>query len=165
MTMNESKSQMVDPERFKQMLRLKGLKVTNQRIYVLQTLESCRNKHLTEEEIYNNVKVDHPEIGLATVYRTIQILKELHLIDRINFDDGTERYEIAEILEDGVKHHHHHHLICIKCGKVSEFADDMLEALESAIMLKTGFHVVDHEVKLYGYCKECGGKLIEETKK
>jgi Fur family ferric uptake transcriptional regulator len=57
--------------------------------------------------------------------------------------------------------HHHHHLICINCGKVFEFEEDMMEGLETEIEKKTGFHVIDHEVKLYGYCKECGGKLIE----
>ena len=58
--------------------------------------------------------------------------------------------------------HHHHHLICMKCGKVISFQDDLLEGLETKIAETTGFHVVDHEVKLYGYCVECGGNLIEE---
>lgn len=149
----------VNQDSFKAMLRDKGLKVTNQRIYVLETLQMSKNQHLTAEEIYNKVKTGHPEIGLATVYRTIQILRELHLIDRINFDDGSERYEIAESAQSGAKHHHHHHLVCLKCGRVFEFEDDMMEGLEESIAQKTGFKVVDHEVKLYGYCKECGGNI------
>ena len=124
---------------------------------MLETLGRHPGEHLTAEEIYNLVKTEHPEIGLATVYRTIQVLMELHLIDRVNFDDGVERYELAHA-KGSAGAHHHHHLICLGCGKVLEFEEDMLEELELKIVEKTGFKVTDHEVKLYGYCKECGGK-------
>ena len=153
-------NQIVGREEFKKRLKEKGLKVTNQRLVVLETLETSSNQHLTAEQIFDLVKADNPEIGLATVYRTIQVLLELHLIDRVNFDDGSERYEIVRMGTKGARHHHHH-LICINCGKVFEFEEDMMEGLETEIEKKTGFHVIDHEVKLYGYCKECGGKLIE----
>ena len=150
----------IDREEFKRRLKEKGLKITNQRLMVLETLGLSSSQHLTAEQIYDKVKADNPEIGLATVYRTIQVLLELHLIDRVNFDDGSERYEIVRTGATGARHHHHH-LICINCGKVFEFEEDMLEGLETEIEKKTGFRVIDHEVKLYGYCKECGGKLIE----
>ena len=153
-------NQIVGREEFKKRLKEKGLKVTNQRLVVLETLETSSNQHLTAEQIFDLVKADNPEIGLATVYRTIQVLLELHLIDRVNFDDGSERYEIVRMGTKGARHHHHH-LICINCGKVFEFEEDMMEGLETEIEKKTGFQVIDHEVKLYGYCKECGGKLIE----
>lgn len=144
-------------EKFVEKLKDKGLKVTNQRLLVLEALSSCPDKHLSAEEVYDLVKVDYPDIGLATVYRTIQLLLELHLIDRVNLDDGYVRYEIGS--DEGIDgKHHHHHLICKKCGNVFAFEDDLLEQLESRIHLTTGFFVVDHEVKLYGYCKECGGK-------
>ena len=115
------------------------------------------------EEIFDLVKGDSPEIGLATVYRTIQLFMELHLIDRINLDDGFVRYEIGDM---GTKKnsHHHHHLICLSCGRVMSVEDDLLEELEAEIARTTGFKVTDHEVKLYGYCKECGGNLIEKNK-
>ena len=125
---------------------------------MLKALSLCPDKHLTAEEIHEIVKTDCPEIGLATVYRTIQLLLGLHLIDRINLDDGFVRYEIGSAGENEAKHHHHH-LICRKCGKVISFQDDLLEELEEKIEKTTGFRVVDHEVKLYGYCKECGGKI------
>ena len=112
---------------------------------------------------YKLVKNSYPEIGLATVYRTIQLLNELNLIDRINFDDGYVRYEMGRTQERGNRHHHHH-LICIKCGKVISFQDDLLEELEDKITVTTGFQIVDHEVKLYGYCVECGGDFIEEKR-
>lgn len=153
----------VDREAFKQLLRDKGLKVTKQRLMVLEAIASCPEEHLTAEEIFELVKVDCPEIGLATVYRTIQLLNELHLIDRINFDDGFVRYEMGSAPNQEQKHHHHH-LICMKCGKVISFQDDLLEELEAKIAATTGFSVVNHEVKLYGCCAECGGNLIEEKR-
>ena len=153
----------VDREQFKKLLKDKGLKVTNQRLLVLEAIAACPEEHLTAEEIFDLVKVSYPEIGLATVYRTIQLLNELNLIDRINFDDGYVRYEMGRTHERGNKHHHHH-LICMKCGKVISFQDDLLEELEDKITVTTGFQIVDHEVKLYGYCVECGGDFIEEKR-
>ena len=153
----------VGQEDFKKILKEKGLKVTRQRLVVLEVLAGNAEEHLTAEEIYDRVKADNPDIGLATVYRTIQLLKELHLIDRINFDDGFVRYEMGTVSECEQKHHHHH-LICMKCGKVISFRDDLLEELEDKITETTGFSIVNHEVKLYGFCKECGGNLIEEKR-
>ena len=153
----------VDREEFKQLLRDKGLKVTNQRLSVVEAIASCPEEHLTAEEIFALVKVDCPEIGLATVYRTIQLLNELHLIDRINFDDGFVRYEMGSAPNREQKHHHHH-LICMKCGKVISFRDDLLEELEEKIAATTELSVVDHELKLYGYCATCKENLhLEET--
>ena len=153
----------VDREEFKRLLKEKGLKITNQRLLVLEAIASCPEEHLTAEEIYELVKFSYPEIGLATVYRTIQLLNELHLIDRINFDDGFVRYEMGSAHGHGQKHHHHH-LICMKCSRVISFQDDLLEELEAKITATAGFRIVDHEVKLYGYCAECGGDFIEEKR-
>ena len=83
----------ISKEKFKEMLREKGLKVTNQRILVLEVLADHRDKHLTAEDIYELVREDYPEIGLATIYRTVQLLLEMQLVDRINLDDGCARYE------------------------------------------------------------------------
>ena len=143
----------------KALLREKGIKVTTQRVLVLSVLMSNPEKHFTAEEIYELVKSSYPEIGLATVYRTIQLLSENQLEDRISLDDGFARYEIGN-MGDATKHHHHH-LICRRCGKVLSFRDDLLEELEAKILSTTGFYAVNHEVKLYGYCQECGGKSCE----
>ena len=153
----------VDREEVKRLLKQNGLKVTKQRLLVLEAIASMPEKHLTAEEVFELVKVDYPEIGLATVYRTIQLLCGLHLIDRISFDDGFVRYEIGNT-QNRERKHHHHHLICRKCGKVISFRDDLLEELEEKITATTGFTVVDHEVKLYGYCIECGGNFIEKKR-
>lgn len=151
----------VDREDGIRILREHGLKVTNQRLLLLDVLADCPGRHLTAEEIYEMVKEACPEIGLATVYRTMQLFLELHLIDRINLDDGYVRYEIGNLSGEETKHHHHH-LICLNCGRVVSFEDDLLEELEEKITATTGFKIVDHEVKLYGYCVDCGGKLIEK---
>ena len=153
--MDDSKRGIVSEDEFKNLLKKKGLKLTKQRLIVLETLGKNPDAHLTVEEIYDLVKESSPEIGLATIYRTVQVLMELQLIDRVNFDDGVERYELAHISEDGSTRHHHHHLICIKCGNVFEFEEDMMESLEQKILKNTGFTVTDHEVKLFGYCKDC----------
>ena len=141
-------------KQFKDLLRTNGLKVTNQRIAILEVLNNRPGEHLTAEEIYDHVRMEYPDIGLATVYRTIQLLSELNLIDKLNLDDGYVRYEIGvKSQEDNC--HHHHHLICLDCGNIYAFQDDLLENLEERINETLGFEVVDHEVKLYGHCKVC----------
>ncbi|MDE6959737.1 MAG: transcriptional repressor [Lachnospiraceae bacterium] len=144
----------LDREGFENLLRGKGLKVTAQRIAVLSVLSEKPDSHLTAEEIYDLVKVSSPDIGLATVYRTIQILLELKIIDRIYLDDGYVRYEMGHVYEDEDSHHHHH-LICVKCGRVMSFQGDLLEAFETRMEQETGFLIQDHDVKLYGFCKNC----------
>lgn len=140
-------------DNFKQMLKEKGLKVTRQRILILEALADCEDQHLTVEEIYEIVKADYPNIGLATVYRTIQLLLSLDLIENIQLGDGSVRYEIGKNDEEDA--HHHHHLICLDCGNVISFCNDLLDELEGQIYESETFQVVDHEVKLYGHCKKC----------
>lgn len=144
----------ISQEEFKKLLKEKGLKVTNQRLLVLEVLADHRDTHMTAEDIYDLVKEDYPEIGLATIYRTLQLLLNMQLVDRINLDDGCVRYEIGDQLS-GKSKHHHHHLICKTCGKVLPFRHDLLDDLERHIEEETGFHVLDHELKFYGQCKEC----------
>lgn len=140
-------------EGFKTLLKEKGLKVTSQRIAILEALEHRPNEHLTAEEIYDCVRLEHPEIGLATVYRTIQLLADLNLIDKLNLGDGFVRYEIGKGTHG--EGHHHHHLICLTCGNVLTFEGDFMDDLEDRIRVTMNFNVVDHEVKLFGYCNEC----------
>lgn len=148
----------INQEKFKELLKTKGLKVTRQRLVVLEVLDKHRDIHMTAEDIYQLVKEECPDIGLATVYRTVQLLLEMQLVDRINLDDGCVRYEIGHLFGGETKHTHHH-LICKECGKVLSFNDDLLEELENHIEKLTGFRVSDHELKFYGQCKECAGKM------
>lgn len=151
----------MEQEVFRNILKEKGLKVTNQRLLVLETMASHPDEHLSAEEIYDLVREKYPEIGLATIYRTVQVLVELHVIDKVSFDDGYARYELNGNGTDGDTGHHHHHAICSQCGKVYSIEDDLLENLEQALYDTMGFVVTDHEVKLYGCCKECREKRTD----
>ncbi len=147
----------MDRKGFEALLRENGISVTSQRLAVLEALQAQGDCHLTAEEIYTLVKKSNPDIGLATVYRTIQVLLELKIIDRICLDDGCVRYELGHVYEDE-EGHHHHHLICVKCGRVMSFRGDLLESFERQMEDRTDFQILDHDVKLYGYCKNCRGR-------
>ena len=136
----------------KEKFKREGYKLTTQRRAILDVIIENQDKHLNPEEIYDIVKVKYPEIGIATVYRTLQLLEKLDIIYRLNFDDGYNRYELNYSSET---HHHHHHLICLKCGKVMEVKLDLLENLEKQIEGENGFRIVDHNVKFFGYCADC----------
>lgn len=131
-------------------LQEKAYKITPQRQLILKALLDHAEKHLSAEEIHLIVRGRDPEIGLATVYRTLELLASLDILHKIDFGDGCARYELAE-----QQTHNHHHLICVNCGKVIEFNDDLLESLETWIEKKTHFRITDHQLKFYGYCKEC----------
>lgn len=146
-------------EQLKKLLKENGLKITIQRIAILEVLENGQDQHFTAEEIYDKVKQDYPDIGLATVYRTIQALAERKIIEKLNLDDGYVRYEISK-KNKADNLHHHHHLICLNCGAVLSFKDDLLEELEERIYKTKGFRVLDHEVKLFGYCENCEKNIV-----
>jgi len=138
-------------EQLRHMIKAKGFKMTNQRISVLSVLEENIGEHLTAEEIYELVKEDSPEIGLATVYRTIQLLLDLKIIDRLNLNDGCVRYELDN-LDDT---HHHHHLVCERCGKIYEVKDDLLDTIEAQVQKDYKFEITNHILKFYGICEQC----------
>lgn len=137
-------------EEIKTRLKAKDYKITPQRKVIINVFAQNMQKHLSAEDTYQIVKETHPEIGLATVYRTLDLLAELQILKKMNFGDGRARYEFCESDD-----HHHHHLICLNCDKVTEFEDDLLESLEAIISKKNKFHIVDHQLKFYGYCNNC----------
>ena len=146
----------MNEEKVKDLLREKGLKVTSQRLMVLNILSAHGDEHLTVEEIYDLAKEESPEIGLATIYRTVQVLLELHVIEKVTFDDGFARYELNG--EETGSGHRHHHAICTQCGKAYSLETDLLDTLEKQAFESLGFEVTDHEVKLYGLCSACRRK-------
>lgn len=141
----------LDVEKYKKILKKKGYKLTDQRKAVLNTIIEHSNEHLSSEEVFNLVSLDYPEIGIATIYRTLQLFETLNIVVKVNFGDGFSRYEIKENSDD----HHHHHLICLDCGKIIEVEIDLLESLEQTIEVQEDFSIVDHNVKFYGYCSSC----------
>lgn len=136
-------------EEVKELLKKEGYKLTTQRRAILDVIVENQENHLSPEEIYNIVKINYPEIGIATVYRTLQLLESLNIIYKLNFDDGFNRYEL------NVNSENHHHLICLKCGEIMEVKLDLLEKLENEIEKENGFKIVDHNVKFFGYCADC----------
>lgn len=140
-------------------LRDADYKLTPQRKLVVETLLEHSGSHLSAEDIYGLIKERHPEIGLATVYRTLELLSELNVLLKLDFGDGRCRYEFSEDT------HHHHHLICLKCGRVEEFAEDLLDRLEEEVERRSGFDVTDHQVKFYGRCRECREEADDWTGK
>lgn len=140
-----------DIKKLKEDLKQRGYKLTPQRRAILDGLVKNEGKHLTVEEIYDEVKIECPEIGLATVYRTVLLLEEMGIIYRLDLEDGCARYELVHENEN----HRHHHLVCSNCGKVIEVEGDLLETLEDKIESKYKFKIMDHSVKFFGLCDEC----------
>ncbi|WP_236777800.1 Fur family transcriptional regulator [Anoxybacter fermentans] len=134
---------------YEQRMTEANFKLTSQRRLILRVLLENINEHLSAEEVYQLVRERNPRVGLATVYRTLELFCELGILHELNFDNNCRRYE----LEQG--DYHHHHLICLKCGKIIEFSDYILKDLEGYIDREYNFDVVDHRIKFYGYCSDC----------
>ena len=137
-------------EDLKKRLQARQNKMTPQRQTVLQVFLDHPGEHLSAEDVHGILRQGKSEIGLATVYRSLELLSELDILQKMEFGDGCSRYEVNTT--------DHHHLICTSCGKVTEFEDDLLDELEGDIQQKMGFKVLNHQVKFFGTCKECQGK-------
>jgi Fur family ferric uptake transcriptional regulator len=128
----------------------RGHKMTPQRWAIISIFLMNRGRHLSADDIYTALKETYPNQGIATVYRTLDLLEEIGVLKRIEFGDGRARYEVKD--EERALHHH---LVCQRCGKIEEFEDDLLYSLEATIEKKTGFRITDHAVKFYGLCADC----------
>lgn len=137
-------------KRFDQMLsRLKenALRVTPQRLAVLKILASSR-EHPTVENIYEQVKKEFPTTSLATVYKTISVLKKMQEVLEIGFPDGSNRY-------DGKRPYPHPHMICTKCKETLDPNLSSLEELTEEIGKETGYKILYHRLDFFGYCPKC----------
>ena len=130
-------------------LRQLGLKVTVQRRKILQILEEAEFHHLTAEAIYDALRKSGNDIGLATVYRVLTQFEQAGLVKRLNFDHSEHAIFELETEE------HHDHLVCIKCGRVEEFCDDVIEERQIKIAKEKGFTLTDHSLIIYGSCPDC----------
>lgn len=133
---------------FRQYLNDSGLKATRQREAIVQAFFAARG-HLSAEDLHRRVSRQHPEIGLVTVYRTLKILAEAGLAKERQFGGNEARYEPVE------RGSHHDHLICVDCGKIVEFENADIEALQDLVARRHGFSVTDHKLELYGHCRGC----------
>jgi len=129
-------------------LRKAGLKVTLPRLKVLEILESAKQRHLSAEDVYKALLEMDEEIGLATVYRVLTQFEAAGLVSKLSIDGGHAVFE----LEDGT---HHDHLLCVRCNKIEEFVDEVIEQRQCAIALENGFQMTDHSLYIYGICRHC----------
>lgn len=125
-----------------------NLKHTKQRDAILDAFLAAAG-HITSEEVYQQVRDKHPNIGHTTVYRTLKLLCEAGLAQERHFDDGVARYEIDQ--------EHHDHLVCTRCGKIVEFECELIEDTQREIARKYKFRLLRHRHELYGHCQDCQG--------
>ena len=123
-------------------LKRAGLKVTVPRLKILEILEASEPRHMSAEDVYRKLMEAEESIGLATVYRVLTQFESAGLVERHNFDDGHAVYEMAS--DD-----HHDHMVDVDTGKVVEFFDARIEALQRDIVEKHGFELVDHNMVLF----------------
>ncbi|TAK31213.1 MAG: transcriptional repressor [Chloroflexota bacterium] len=136
-----------DEGRVMGLLRQRGLRCTAQRLAVLKVLDETPH-HLSAQEVLSAVRQDLPRVGLATIYRTLELLADLGLVARVHLVDGCHRYTAAS---SG----HRHQLICSRCGLVVEFGECALSGLTETIARRTEFAIEGHWLQLYGRCRDC----------
>ncbi len=132
-----------------QELRDVGLKVTLPRVKILEIMERETNqRHLNAEQVYKILLSENEEIGLATIYRVLTQFEAAGLVTRHHFEGGNSVFELNKGL-------HHDHVVCVKCGKVDEFTDNVIEDRQNQIAKDLGYELTDHSLYLYGLCPKC----------
>ena len=132
-------------------LKKAGLKITLPRMKILEFLENSEVRHHSAESIYKTLLNDGEEIGLATVYRVLTQFEAAGLVERHHFESGQAVFELNE-------KGHHDHIVCVSCGKVEEFYDEMIEHRQREVADAKGYEVTDHSLILYGKCPNCRDK-------
>ena len=132
-------------------LKKAGLKITHPRVKILHIMESSEKRHLGAEDVYKALLDTGEDVGLATVYRVLTQFESAGLITRHHFEEGHSVYE----LNQGA---HHDHILCVKCGRVDEFMDDVIEERQRAIAKKAGYEMTDHYLNIFGLCADCRKK-------
>ena len=127
------------------------LKQTKQRKTIVEYFLTLHS-HLDAEELHEAVRKDGHNIGLATIYRTLNLLTEAGLVEQKNFQDGKSLYEVI------LPNEHHDHLVCLDCGKVVEFENDEIERLQEVVAEQHGFELISHTLDMFGRCSACQKK-------
>ena len=129
-------------------LKQAGIKPTLPRLKILSILENSKVRHLTVEDLYRELLGQGRTVGLATIYRVLTQFEEAGLVIRHNFEGEKSVFELNN--ED-----HHYHMVCVKCGRVSEFFDPDIEQQQEKVATAHEFIIQDHSLTLYGTCKHC----------
>lgn len=129
-----------------QELKNAGLKVTLPRVKILEILQKPSNQHISAEDVYKILLEQNEEIGLATVYRVLNQFDDAGIVTRHHFEGGKSVFELTG-------KHHHDHLVCLNCGKVIEFENDVIEQAQKQVAQENGLTLTHHSLYLYGECK------------
>ncbi|MBH5330378.1 ferric iron uptake transcriptional regulator [Eikenella sp. S3360] len=132
-------------------LKGSGLKVTGPRLKILDLFETHAEEHLSAEDVYRILLDEGVEVGVATIYRVLTQFEQAGILLRHHFESGKSVYELN-------KGDHHDHIVCVKCGKVTEFLNPTIENLQGKIAEENGYRIVDHALYLYGVCSTCQQK-------
>jgi Fur family ferric uptake transcriptional regulator len=125
-----------------------GLKATGPRLKILDLFERSSARHLSAEDVYRLLLAEEVDIGLATVYRVLTQFEQAGILVRHHFESGKAVYE----LDEGA---HHDHMVCMSCGRVTEFFSPEIEELQTRIAEQHNFRIREHSLYLYGECKDC----------
>lgn len=134
-----------------------GRRMTLPRSIILQFMENSTG-HLSAEEVFTKLKQTEPSIGIATVYRNLELLTKLGIVNKFDFGDGKARYEFAQNKEG---QNHHHHLVCINCKRIIDYKDfaeeeiELLKKTEQTLSKKYNFEIKNHLIRFYGLCDKC----------
>ena len=139
---------MVARAKLSEYLDSKKLRKTPERFAILDVVFS-HNDHFGVETIFAEMEENSYHVSRSTVYNTMELFCDCGIVRKHQF--GTQKALYEKVVSSG----NHHHLICRKCNKVIPFTDDLLDDLEHHIEEVTGFHVLDHELKFYGFCRDC----------
>jgi len=131
-------------------LQAKGHRLTPQRMLVIEALHNA-DKHISAEEIYEQLHSRYPYANISTVYRTLELLKKLNLVTETDFGEGRVRYHVAE-------KGHHHHLVCRSCGKVVDLEESALYQLKDTLLREYGFDADLRHLAISGECSRCRRK-------
>lgn len=132
-------------------LRQNGYRLTPQRRAIIEAIAASHN-YAIPTEIYQRVRQEYPFIGLATVYRVLNLLDKLKLICRVNLGSDSQGYLMRRPTG------HHHHVVCSQCGRAVDFTECGLSQLEKRLSRKTGFEIEGHLLEFYGRCPDCCAK-------
>lgn len=143
----------MDIEQLKKIFEKNGHKFTKQRQIIFNAIKNANSKHLTPEELFSIVHQNNKQVGIATVYRTLNIFEELGIVNKQEFTDSVNTYELI-----GQNDAHHDHLICENCGKIVE--EKILENDELSEILKDkyDFDLDYYSLRIYGICSDCQEK-------
>lgn len=126
-------------------LKSTGLKATLPRLKILEIFQKGQQRHMTAEDVFRVLLLEHSDVGLATVYRVLAQFEQADILVRSHFESGKAVYELNE-------GQHHDHLVCLDCGRVEEFFDAEIEQRQHAVAKAKGFAIADHALSLYAHC-------------